>query len=40
MSEMHDKRKVRDGGMLFSVLFGGSIGAVFGIIAYMNNWLG
>lgn len=40
MSEMQEKKNVSEGRMLFSVLFGACIGAVFGVIAYVNNWLG
>ncbi|MFJ7953892.1 hypothetical protein ACIQZG_20525 [Lysinibacillus sp. NPDC096418] len=40
MSEIQMKSKDRNGRMLFSVFFGASIGAVLGVIAYVNNWLG
>ena len=40
MSEIQNKRKIEKGNMVLSIFFGAGVGAVIGLMAYVNNWLG
>ena len=40
MSDTENKRYTGKLNTIYFALFGGAIGAVLGILAYINNWLG
>ncbi|KOS68690.1 membrane protein [Lysinibacillus contaminans] len=40
MNQTQNKRNLGEGKMMISIFFGASIGAVIGLVAYVNNWLG